>query len=181
MLQYMDNKATQLVNVEEKVVREYDVKELYRVELAREFDDLETFLEKFGGEKYKEDPRFDSVLNDIKTALADKNSEKTNKKLDELQNLIERYLPTRSKSAVIKAEYSDNGLVISGQVIKSLSFSEDLYVDIFDHRGNHIEELSFEYGSGHFNEVLSKSFEPGFYVAQLEYHDLIVNDFFTVY
>lgn len=181
MLEYMDHKASQLVNVEEKVVREYDVRELYRVELAREFDDLETFLEKFGGEKYKEDPRFDSVLSNIKTALADKNTEKTNEKLDELQNLIERYLPTRSKSAVIKAEYSDTGVVISGQVIKSLSFSEDLFVDIFDHRGNHIEEFSFEYGSGHFNEVLSKSLEPGFYVAQLEYHDLIVNDFFTVY
>ncbi|MFB5610192.1 MAG: hypothetical protein ACE5RT_00120 [Nitrosopumilaceae archaeon] len=181
MLQYMDHEATQLINIEEKVVREYDVRELYRVELAREFDDLETFLEKFGGEKYLDDPRFDSVLNDIKTALADRNTEKTNEKLDELQNLIERYLPTRSKSAVIKAEYSDNGVVISGQVIKSLSFGEDLYVDIFDHRGNHIEELSFEYGSGHFNQVLSKSLEPGFYVAQLEYHDLIVNDFFTVY
>ena len=181
MLQYMDNKATQLINIEENIVREFDERELDRVELAREFDDLETFLEKFGGEKYLDDPRFDSVLNDIKNSLADNNTEKTNEKLDELQNLIERYLPTRSKSAVIKAEYSDNGVVISGQVIKSLSFSEDLYVDIYDHRGNHVEELYFEYGSGHFNEVLSKSLEPGFYVAQLEYHDLIVNDFFTVY
>ncbi len=181
MLQYMDHKASQLVNIEEKTVREYDVREIYRVELAREFEDLETFLEKFGGEKYQEDPRFGTVLNDIKLSLADRNTEKTNEKLDELQNLIERYLPTRSKSAVIKAEYSDNGVVISGQVIKQLSFNEDMYVDIFDHRGNHVEELYFEYGSGHFNEVLSKSLEPGFYVAQLQYNDLIVNDFFTVH
>ncbi|HET6517950.1 MAG TPA: hypothetical protein VFG25_07015 [Nitrosopumilaceae archaeon] len=181
MLQYMDHKASQLINIEEKIPREYGEKELGRVELAREFDDLETFLEKFGGEKYQDDPRFGSVLTDIKNSLADGNTSKTNEKLDELQNLIERYLPTRSKSAVIKAEYSDNGIIISGQVIKSLSFSEDLYVDIFDHRGNHVEELYFEYGTGHFNEVLSKSLEPGFYVAQLEYHDLIVNDFFTVY
>ncbi|MFQ5572683.1 MAG: hypothetical protein ACE5EJ_00375, partial [Nitrosopumilaceae archaeon] len=181
MLQYMDHKASEIVSVEERIVREYSVKELDSVELGREFEDLKTFLEKFGGEKYKEDPRFDSVLNDIKIALADRDSERTNEKLDELQRLIERYLPIRSKSAVIKAEYSDNGIMISGQVIKSLSFSEDLYVDIFDHRGNHIEELSFEYGSGHFNEVLSQPLEPGVYVAQLEYHDLIVNDFFTVY
>lgn len=181
MLQYVDHKASQLINIEEKATREYDEKELSRVELAREFVDLETFLEKFGGEKYLDDPRFNSILNDIKKSLADGNAEKTNEKLDELQNLIERYLPTRSKSAVIKAEYSENGVVISGQVIKSLSFNEDLYVDIYDHRGNHVEELYFEYGTGHFNEVLSKSLEPGFYVAQLEYHDLVVNDFFTVY
>ena len=181
MLQYMDHKASQLINIEEKITREYNEKEIDRTALAREFDDLETFLEKFGGEKYLDDPRFTSVLNDIKNAIAENNISKTNEKLDELQNLIERYLPTRSKSAVIKAEYSENGVVITGQVIKQLSFTEDFYVDIFDHRGNHVEELYFEYGSGHFNEVLSKSLQPGFYVAQLEYHDLIVNDFFTVY
>ncbi len=92
-----------------------------------------------------------------------------------------RYLPIRSKYAVIKAEFSNDQLIISGQVIKSLSFSEDLFVDIFDQQGNHIEELSFEYGSGHFNEVLSLPLEPGVYVAQLENNDNIENYIFTVY
>lgn len=181
MLQYMDHKASQLVSIEEKTIRKYSAIELDGVEVAREFENLKTFLEKFGGEKYKEDSRFNSILNEIKLSLADGDSKQTNEKLDELQRLIERYLPIRSKSAVIKAEYSNDGLVISGQVIKSLSFNEDLFVDVFDHRGNHLEELSFEYGSGHFNKVLSRTFEPGIYVAQLEYHDTIVNDFFRVY
>ena len=181
MLQYMDHKTSQLVNVEERIVREYSATELDSAELSREFEELETFLEKFGGENYYENPRFDEVLDEIKIGLADGDSEKVDEKLKELQKLIERYLPIRSKYAVIKAEFSNDQLIISGQVIKSLSFSEDLFVDIFDQQGNHIEELSFEYGSGHFNEVLSLPLEPGVYVAQLEYHDFIVNDFFTVY
>jgi hypothetical protein len=57
-----------------------------------------------------------------------------------------------------------------------------LFVDIFDQQGNRVHEIAFEdQSSGHFNEVLSQPFEPGVYVVQLEYHDLYVNDFFTVY
>jgi hypothetical protein len=182
MLQYMDHKTSQLVNVEERIVREYSTSELDNAELSREFEELETFLEKFGGENYYENPRFDEVLDEIKIGLADGDSEKVDEKLKELQRLIERYLPIRSKYAVVKAEFSNDQLIISGQVIKSLSFSEDLFVDIFDQQGNHILEIAFtDQSSGHFNEVLSQPLEPGVYVAQLEYHDFIVNDFFTVY
>ena len=181
-LQYMDHKATQLVNVEEKIVRDYSSVELDGAELAREFEELKTFLEQFGGENYQENPRFSEVLDEIKVGLADRDSEQVDEKLKELQRLIERYLPIRSKSAVIKAEFSNDQVIISGQVQKTLSFSEDLFVDIFDQQGNHVHEIAFEdKASGHFNEVLSQPFEPGVYVAQLEFHDLIVNDFFTVY
>jgi len=104
------------------------------------------------------------------------------KKLKELQRLIERYLPIRSKYAVVKAEFYNDQVIISGQVYKTLSFGEDLFVDIFDQQGNHILEMAFtDQSSGHFNEVLSQPLESGVYVAQLEYHDFIVNDFFTVY
>jgi len=182
MLQYMDHKTSQLVNVEERIVREYSAIELDVAELSREFEELETFLEKFGGENYYENPRFDEVLDEIKIGLADGDSEKVDEKLKELQRLIERYLPIRSKYAVVKAEFFNDQVIISGQVYKTLSFGEDLFVDIFDQQGNHILEIAFtDQSSGHFNEVLSQPLEPGVYVAQLEYHDFIVNDFFTVY
>ncbi len=63
---------------------------------------------------------------------------------------------------------------------KQLSFREDLFVDIFDQKGKHMEEIAFDDQGGSFNEVLSIPLTRGTYVAQLEYHDLIVTDFFTV-
>ena len=86
------------------------------------------------------------------------------------------------KSAVIEVQFEDQTLYLSGAVQKTLSFSEDLYVDIFDQKGNHVEEIALKDSSvGHFNEIIKKPFEPGTYVAQLQYHDLVVTDFFTVY
>ncbi len=101
--------------------------------------------------------------------------------MSELERFIERYLPVRSRLAVVEAVYYEDKLVISGAIQKTLSFREDLYIDIFDQKGNHIDEIALkDTTSGRFNEIYSKPFEPGMYVVQLQYHDLIVSDFFHI-
>ena len=49
----MNYHASQIVNIEEKIERSYSDIELDSVDLEREFEELEEFIEKFGGEKYK--------------------------------------------------------------------------------------------------------------------------------
>jgi len=113
--------------------------------------------------------------------LTNKDSKKVNDKLDDLRNLIEKYLPIRSRSAVIEVQYSDDSLVVSGAVQKTIAFREDLFVDVFDQRGNLVESITLkDNSSGLFNEIISMPFDSGVYVAQLQYHDVIVTDFFTV-
>jgi len=182
MLQYQNVQASQLVNVEEKIDRTYSSSDLERITLSEDFEQLKAFIEKFGGANLgANSDKFENVLGEITTALADQNLETADAKLSELKRLIERYLPTRSRSAVVEAVFDSDKLVISGAVQKTLSFREDLFVDIFDQRGNHIDEIALQdTSSGQFNEVLSKPFEPGMYVVQLQYHDLTVSDFFYV-
>ena len=180
MLQYMNSKATQIVNVADKSERSYDSEELDTLELAREFEELKSFIEQFGGRNY-DDSRFEPILNEIKIGLVNRDSEQVDAKLDELKRLIERYLPMRSRSAVIEAQFDNDKLILSGAVQKTLSFSEDLFIDIFDQQGNLVNEVALKDGaSGHFSKVISQPFSPGVYVAQLEYHDLTVTDFFSV-
>ena len=181
MLQYQDAKASQIVHVKENFDSVYTPSDLNMVDLSRDFEELKTFMEKFGGDNYKNNPRFASVLSDIQIGLANRDAEQVDEKLEELKRIIERYLPTRSRSAVIEAEYSNDKLFVSGAVQKTLAFREDLFVDVFDQRGNRVYEIALkDNSSGLFNEVLSKPFAPGVYVTQLEYHDVIVNDFFNV-
>ncbi len=182
MLHYQDNKATQIVNVsEEKTQVEHTPSELNMVNISRDYEELETFMEEFGGEDYQENPRISSVISDIKTALSNKNSEQADDKVKELKNLIERYLPKRSRSAVIEAQYENDKLLLSGAVQKTLSFKEDLFIDVFDQRGELIESINIkDSSSGIFNKLVSKPLVSGIYVAQLQYHDITVNDFFTV-
>ncbi|MFB5604417.1 MAG: hypothetical protein ACE5RK_08445, partial [Candidatus Nitrosomaritimum aestuariumsis] len=72
-------------------------------------------------------------------------------------------------------------LVLSGAVQKTLAFREDLFVDIFDQQGTLVESIALkDNSSGRFNELVQIPFEPGMYVAQLEYHNVVVNDFFNV-
>lgn len=180
MLQYMNSKATQIVNVADKSERSYDSEELDTLELAREFEELKSFIEQFGGRNY-DDSRFEPILNEIKIGLVNRDSEQVDAKLDELKRLIERYLPMRSRSAVIEAQFDNDKLILSGAVQKTLSFSEDLFIDIFDQQGNLVNEVALKDGaSGHFSKVISQPFSPGVYMAQLEYHDLTVTDFFSV-
>jgi hypothetical protein len=179
-LQYQNVKATQIINIEEKFDNDYSESDYDVVELAREFEELQTFVEKFGGANYDSESRFSEVMADIKLNLANRDLENADEKLDELKRLIERYLPIRSRSAIIEAQF-DEKLVLSGAVQKSLAFREDLFVDIFDQQGNLVESIALkDDSSGRFNELVQIPFEPGVYVAQLEYHDVIVNDFFSV-
>ena len=181
MLQYLDSKASQIVNVEHKFGYEYSESDLDMVSLAREFDELNSFALEFGGDDFAENSRFMSVINEIKLAFADKDAEKVDGNLDEFETLVERYLPVRSKVAVIEAVFDDDKLIVSGAVQKSLAFREDLFVNVYDQRGVLVEEIILkDNSSGLFTEVLSHPFDSGIYVTQLQYHDVIVTDFFSV-
>ena len=181
MLQYKDSKASQIVHVEEDFEYEYDDADLNMVDLAREFEELESFATKFGGESYSENPRFASVINEIEFAFKDKDAEDVDNNLKELKTIIERYLPVRSRVAVVEAIYDDDKLIVSGAVQKTLAFREDLFVDVYDQRGNLVEEIALkDNSSGLFTEVVSRGFDSGVYVTQLQYHDVIVTDFFNV-
>jgi hypothetical protein len=181
MLQYKDSKASQIVHVEEDFEYEYNAVDLSMVDLAREFEELESFAEKFGGESYSENPRFASVINEIEFAFKDKDAEDVDNNLKELKTIIERYLPVRSRVAVVEAIYDDDKLIVSGAVQKTLAFREDLFVDVYDQRGNLVEEITLkDNSSGLFTEVVSRAFDSGVYVTQLQYHDVIVTDFFNV-
>ncbi|TFH02345.1 MAG: hypothetical protein E4G77_02265, partial [Nitrosopumilus sp.] len=181
MLQYKDSKASQIVHVEEDFEYEYSAADLSMVELAREFDELESFAENFGGESFSENPRFASVINQIDSAFNDKDAKRADANLKELKTIIERYLPIRSHVAVVEAIYDDDKLIVSGAVQKTLAFREDLFVDVYDQRGTLIEEISLkDNSSGLFTEVVSRQLDSGVYVAQLQYHDVIVTDFFNV-
>ncbi|MGY5143885.1 MAG: hypothetical protein ACW9XH_05335 [Candidatus Nitrosopumilus sp. bin_32a] len=181
MLQYKDSKASQIVHIEEEFDYEYNAADLSMVELAREFEELQSFAEKFGGENYYDNSRFGSVINEIEFAFKDKDAENVNDNLKELKSLIERYLPIRNKAAPIMAEYDGDKLVISGALLKTVQFPEDLFIDIYDQQGNVIEEIALKDTSGgKFSKVVNKSFDSGVYVVQLSYHDLVVSDFFNV-
>ena len=181
MLQYKDLKASQIVHVEEEFEYEYSTSDLNMVKLAREFEELESFAEKFGGESFTENPRFASVINEIEFAFKDKNKDNVSDNLQELKTIIERYLPVRSRVAVVEAIYDDDKLIVSGAVQKTLAFREDLFVDVYDQRGTLIEEIALkDNSSGLFTEVVSRSFDSGVYVTQLQYHDVIVTNFFNV-
>ena len=181
MLQYKDSKASQIVHVEDDFDYEYNAADLSMVDLARDFEELQSFAEKFGDESYSENPRFASVINEIEFAFKDKDAEDVNNNLKELKTIIERYLPVRSRVAVVEAIYDDDKLIVSGAIQKTLAFREDLFVDVYDQRGNLVEEISLkDNSSGLFTEVISRGFDSGVYVTQLQYHDVIVTDFFNV-
>jgi len=179
-LQYHDEKATQIIYIEEKFETPFTESDYDIVELSREFEELRTFIENFGGENYDDGLRFSKVIGDIKLGFANRDKENVGEKLEELRRLIERYLPIRSHYAIIEAQY-DGNLVLSGAVQKTLAFREDLFVDIFDQQGTLVESIALkDDSSGRFNVLVQTPFEPGVYVAQLEYHNVIVNDFFNV-
>ncbi len=181
MLQYKDSQATQIVNVEEKFDYEYTASDLDMVDLAREFGELESFAENFGGNSFYDNPRFSSVINEIKLAFGNKDEKRIDDNLEELKTLIERYLPVRSRSAVVEVAYDNDKLVVSGAVEKAVTFREDLFVDVYDQRGELVEAIALKDNpSGLFTEVVPRSLDSGIYVAQLQYHDMLVTDFFNV-
>ena len=181
MLQYQDSKASQIVYVETEFDYKYSKSDLNMVDLAREFEELQSFAKEFGGNNFNGNPRFASVINEIKFGFTDRNAESVNANLNEFKTIIEKYLPIRSHVAVIEALYDNNELVLSGAVQKTIAFREDLFVNVYDQRGNLIEEITLkDNSSGLFTEVLPRSFNSGVYVVQLQYHNVIVTDFFNV-
>lgn len=186
-LQWRDAIASQIVDVAEKpttTARTPPPSSDYtqNVDLARQFEDLQNFVELFGGSNYDSNhDRFDPVISDIRNALHDKDVSSAKSKISELQSMIERYLPARSKIGVLDASMTDGKLVVSGAIYKTVAFPEDIYIDIFDQSGKKVDEIPLkDNSSGYFNHVISRPYTPGIYVAQLEYHDLIVSDFFKV-
>lgn len=169
MLQYKDSKASQIAHVEDGFDYEYSTADLSMVDLARDFEELQSFAKKFGGESYYENLMFASVINEIEFAFKDKDAEDVDNNLKELKTIIERYLlPVRSRVAVVEAIYDDDKLIVSGAVQKTLAFREDLFVDVYDQRGNLVEEISLKgSSSGLFTEVISRGFDSGVYVTQL--------------
>jgi hypothetical protein len=182
ILQWQNNQASQIVDVPEKTRTKHSSEDLKNVDYAREFEELRSFIETFGGTNYiANKERFEPVINEIRNSLHNKDFSTSSSKLKELHGLIERYLPSRSNTAVIDAYVEGDKLYVSGAIYKTIAFSEDIYVDIFDQKGNHVEEIRLkDNASGYFNQVMSRPFEPGIYVAQLQYHDLTVSDFFRV-
>lgn len=177
MLEWEDARASQLVYVPEETEYEYGGADLDIVELARELEELEAFIEKFG----RGDGRLGITIAKIEAALNSDDAQLAEQGIRELQDAIERYLPERSRYAVIHAEYDDDQLVVSGAVQKFVEFSEDLFVDVFDQRGGHVTGMAMrDSPSGQFGQTVPIPLEPGTYVAQLEYHEFTVNDFFTV-
>ena len=180
MLQYHDMQASQIANIVDDTKYAPRQVELDSAELAREFVEMEGFIEKFGGPQH-DNPRIVDAVEQVRLGLVDRNDSLVDDRLEELERLIERYLPVRHRSAVIDAQLDGNTLLLSGAVQKALAFSEDLYVDIFDRRGELVESVYLkDSAGGMFSERLSVPFQPGVHVAQLEYHDLTVTDFFTV-
>ena len=180
-LQYQNSKATQIVHVPEEFDYESPTSNLNMVDLAREFEELQSFAKEFGGENFDSNPRFASVINEIKSSFTDANAESAGDNLDELRLIIERYLPIRNPTAPIEASYDGDKLVISGRVLKLVEFSEDLFIDVYNQKGDLVKEIILkDDSSGLFTEVIQQSFTPGVYVVQLQYHNLIVTDFFNV-
>jgi len=181
-LQWLDAQASRIVDVPEKSSETFDSSDLKNADMAREFEELQSFINTFGSSGYGANAaKFDSVISEIKTALHNKDFSSASAKLTELNNLIERYLPIRAPNAVIEAYVQDGKLYLSGAIQKTVAFSEDIYVDIYDQKGNRVDEIPLkDNASGYFNQVISKPYLSGTYVAQLEYHDLTVSDFFHV-
>jgi hypothetical protein len=180
-LQYQASKATQIVHVEDKFENAYPESNLDMVDLAREFEELQSFAKEFGGANFDSNPRFASVINEIKSGFTDADPKRVDNDLDELKLIIERYLPIRNPTAPIEATFDGDKLVVSGRVLKLVEFSEDLFIDVYDQRGTLVKEIILKDDpTGLFSEVISQPFEPGVYVVQLQYHNLIVTDFFNV-
>ena len=180
-LQYQASKATQIVHVEDEFENTYPESNLDMVDLAREFEELQSFAKEFGGANFDSNPRFASVINEIKSGFTDADPKRVDNNLDEFKLIIERYLPIRNPTAPIEATFDGDKLVVSGRVLKLVEFSEDMFIDVYDQRGTLVKEIILKDDpTGLFTEVISQSFEPGVYVVQLQYHNLIVTDFFNV-
>jgi len=182
VIQYQNTQASQIVSVEENQVPVYKAADLQNISIAKEFEELEEFINVFGSENVAiHESEFEPVLEKIRTALSKNDQTSIKNDLTILKNLIEKYLPIKSKSAIIEATADGDMLLVSGAVQKTLSYREELYLTVFDQQGNVVEDkIFYDDASGHYNALLSKPSKPGLYVAQLEYQDIKVTDIFQI-
>ncbi len=182
MLQYQNLQASQIVSIEKNQVPVYNTGDLQSINIAKEFEELEEFIDVFGGENLASyESEFEPVLEKIRTALSKNDQISVKNDLTILKNLIEKHLPIKSRGAIIEATIDGDKLLVSGAVQKTLSYREELYLTVFDQQGNMVEDkIFYDDASGHYNVLLSKPNKPGLYVAQLEYHDIKVTDIFQV-
>ena len=179
LLQYNNSQATKIINIQEKSKTTYPNS---HNTIAKEFEELEEFIDKFGDQsvpQYKTE--FVPLLEKIRTALSKNDQSSVKNDVSNLKNLIEKYLQIKSRSAIIEATIDGDKLLVAGAVQKTISFREELYLTIYDQRGNMVDdEIFYDDASGHYNVLLSKPSNPGLYVAQLEYHEIKVTDIFQV-
>ncbi|MGI0022829.1 MAG: hypothetical protein ACRD9Q_08220, partial [Nitrososphaeraceae archaeon] len=182
VLQYQSSQASKIVSVEENQVSVYDAADLQNISIAKEFEELEEFINVFGGQNLAVyESEFEHILEKIRSALSKNEQISIKNDLTILKNLIEKYLPIKSRSAIIEATIDGDKLLVSGAVQKTLSYREELYLTVFDQQGNMVEDkVLYDDASGHYNVLLSKPSKPGLYVAQLEYHGIKVTDIFQV-
>ena len=181
VIQYQNTQASRIVSVEENQVPVYKAADLQNISIAKEFEELEEFINVFGENLGAYESEFGPVLEKIRTALSKNDQLSVKNDLTILKNLIEKHLPIKSRSAIIEATVDGGMLLVSGAVQKTLSYREELYLTVFDQQGNVVEDkIFYDDASGHYNALLSKPSKPGLYVAQLEYHDVKVTDIFQV-
>lgn len=181
VIQYQNLQASQIVSVEENQVPLYKAADLQNISIAKEFEELEEFINVFGENLGAYESEFEPVLEKIRTVLSKNDQLSVKNDLTILKNLIEKHLPVKSRSAIIEATIDGDMLLVSGAVQKTLSYREELYLTVFDQQGNVLEDkIFYDDASGHYNALLSKPSKPGLYVAQLEYHDIKVTDIFQV-
>ncbi|ABK77939.1 hypothetical protein CENSYa_1316 [Cenarchaeum symbiosum A] len=180
MLEWENAAASSVIYVPEEPRHQEESGSGDLLEVTREFEEITGFIEEFGGSRAGLSAITD-VMDAVRDAIVDKDARAAERQLDALRLAIERYLPARSPEAVIDAEYSSGNLHLSGAVQKSVLFSEDIFVDIFDQRGDKAREVALkDSAGGQFGETVQVALEPGIYVAQLNYHSSVVTDFFTV-
>ena len=126
--------ATQVINVAHEFEYEYTPSDLGTVSLARDFDDLKSFVVRFGGENV-ENAEIARVISETEEAFAAGDAAGIPPAIDELRALIDRHLPAKSREAIVVAEYADGELDLSGAVLKVIAFREDLYLDVYGQAG----------------------------------------------
>ena len=180
MLKYRNTEASNIVHVEEDIVHEPDSGELDVQRLSREFTELERFMREYGGDRAS-NPRIAEAGEKVREGLAERDLAGVSSGMQDLQMLVERYLPVRHRDAVIDASYESGELEMSGAVRKSVAFSEDMFVDVRDQRGDLVYSTPLkDDAAGMFSASVVRSLDPGMYVVLLEYHDITVTDFFAV-
>ena len=179
MLEWSGSGASRLLYVADEPSFEYSQADADASSVAREFAELEAFAGRFGSAASM--GRIDPMLSEIRTLLAGGNAAHAAGRLDGLRAAIDRYLPERSRDAVIDAQYGAGQLVVSGAVLKTLTVSEDLFVDVYDESGGRVHEIALrDTATGHFSEAAAIALAPGLYVVELHYHGLATTDFFIV-